>query len=284
MIKRKREVKVTVEKAFQNKREEDLKRIQGLRLLDDDFMTRVLEDRQCAELVIRIVLDSPGLVVTEAHTQYTMKNLQGRSARLDVLACDAQKRMINIEVQRSDKGAGARRARYNGSLIDANSIAAGENVEELPDSYVIFITEHDLYHKGMSVYHINRIIQETGTAFEDGLHILYVNGQSQENSAVGILMRDFNCTDPDDMHYELLAERVRFYKEDEKGVEVMCRAFEEVRQEGIRTGRVEGEKKKAQEMALAMLRAGESREKIRAYSGLTDDEIDAVEQEACCLA
>ncbi|MBR1854877.1 MAG: hypothetical protein IJ794_17320 [Lachnospiraceae bacterium] len=36
---------------------------------------------------------------------------------------------------------------------------------------------------------------------------------------LGRLMHDFFCTNPDNMHYEELAQKVRYFKEDEKGVE-----------------------------------------------------------------
>ena len=49
--------------------------------------------------------------------QYSIKNLQGRSVRLDILAVDRENRAYNIEVQRSDRGASEKRARYNLSLI-----------------------------------------------------------------------------------------------------------------------------------------------------------------------
>lgn len=42
-----------------------------------------------------------------------IKNLQGRSVRLDILAVDTNNRTYNIEIQRSDCDAGAKRARYN---------------------------------------------------------------------------------------------------------------------------------------------------------------------------
>ena len=42
------------------------------------------------------------------------------------------------------------------------------------------------------------------------------------------------------MNYELLKETARYYKEDPKGVLIMCRAFEEVRQEGIEQGLEQG--------------------------------------------
>ena len=49
----------------------------------------------------------------------------------------------DIEVQRQDRGAGERRARFNSSLLDAKLLRTGQNPDEIPDFYVIFITEND---------------------------------------------------------------------------------------------------------------------------------------------
>ena len=262
------------DKEQQARRADILQRIQGLRLMDDNFMTRVLENRDCAQLVIRLVLDRPDLEVVESRTQYAIKNLQGRSVQLDIFAHDAEGKKINVEIQRDDRGAGAKRARYHASLIDANTSKPGENLENLLDTYVIFITEHDLYGKGIAVYHIDPIVRETGELFADGQHILYVNGACEDGSAVGKLMEDFRTTEPEKMHYKLLADEVSFYKRDQKGVEIMCRAFEEVRQEGRAEGRAEGDKRRARKVALTMIQAGESIEKIVAYSGLSEEEVE----------
>ena len=45
------------------------------------------------------------LRVQRVHSQHDIKNLQGRSVRLDILAVDEADRVYNIEVQRNDKGA-----------------------------------------------------------------------------------------------------------------------------------------------------------------------------------
>ena len=76
--------------------------------------------------------------------------------------------------------------------------------EELPETYVIFITENDVLGGNRPIYHINRIIEETGKAFDDGAHIIYVNGEYQDDSPLGLLMHDFSCKNPADMHYKLL--------------------------------------------------------------------------------
>ena len=129
---------------FERKHEEDLQRLRGLRLIDDDFMAAVFEERACAEFLLQIILKRDDLTVKEVHGQYSIKNLQGRSVRLDILAVDRENRAYNIEVQRSDRGASEKRARYNSSLLDANLTDAGDDYDALNETYVIFITENDV--------------------------------------------------------------------------------------------------------------------------------------------
>ena len=125
----------TKELDFDRKHEEDLQRLRGLRLLDDDFMQKVFEDKACTEFLLQIILNRTDLKVLRVNGQQDIKNLQGRSVRLDILAVDADNRVYNIEIQRSDKGAGVKRARYNSSLIDANVTEPGEKYENLSLDY-----------------------------------------------------------------------------------------------------------------------------------------------------
>ena len=133
---------------FEQKHKEDLQRLRGFRLLDDDFMSKVFEDKTCAEFLLQIILQRHDLKVQSVQGQYDIKNLQGRSVRLDILAVDTNNRTYNIEIQRSDRGAGAKRARYNSSLIDANITEAGDKYDALTETYVIFITENDVLKAG----------------------------------------------------------------------------------------------------------------------------------------
>lgn len=250
-----------------DKHQEDLQRLKNLRLLDDDFMTRCFENEPaCAELVLHIVLGNPGLEVKSVQTQYTMKNLMGRSVRLDIYAVDQDGKRYNIEIQRSDKGASEKRARYNSSLMDANCLKTGESVENLPETYVIFITEHDIIGEGEPIYHIERSIVGKNRLFGDGSHILYVNSECKDDTPLGKLMYDFGCTDPKDMHYPVLAERARFYKEEKEGVDIMCKAMEDMR------------KQERVETACRMLAKQKfSYEEIAELTDLTVDEVKALD-------
>ena len=264
---------------LERKRLEDLQRIQSLRLLDDDFMNKVFEDKACAEFLLQIILERTDLTVQKVHSQHNLKNLQGRSVRLDILATDEAGRVYNIEVQRSDKGAGAKRARYNSSLIDANITEPGDNYENLNETYVIFITEHDVLKAGRPIYHIDRMIQETNALFGDGSHILYMNAQIKDNTALGQLMHDFACTKAEEMHYPILAKRVRYFKEEQEGVATMSRIFEEIKREAAQEAARKTAREKSIQVARRMLRMGKySYEEISAISDLTMDEVKALDE------
>lgn len=86
------------------------------------------------------------------------------------------------------------------------------------------------------MYPIDRINAATGQIFDDRQHILYVNASYSGEDPLGILMHDFLCSDPDDMKTPLLAEKARYLKTDPKGVELMCKALEELREESFQRG------------------------------------------------
>ena len=124
--------------------------------------------------------------------------------------------------------------------MDMNGSVSNEKYKDLEEMYVIFITETDVFRKGLPIYHIERKIEETNTRMNDGMHIIYVNAENQQNTDLGRLMHDFQCTNAEDMYYDRLKEHVRYFKEDERGIRSMCEIWDEVRQEGIEEGKAEG--------------------------------------------
>ncbi len=61
-------------------RAEILNIIENFRLMDDTFMSKVFEDKACAELLLRVILNRDDLTVVKVVSQFELKNLQGRSA------------------------------------------------------------------------------------------------------------------------------------------------------------------------------------------------------------
>lgn len=83
-------------------------------------------------------------------------------------------------------------------------------------------------------------------------------------------MHDFSCTDAADMYYGTLADRVRFFKESKEGIEIMCKAMEDMRNESLQEGIREGMKATARRM----LAAGKyALEEIVNISGLSLEEV-----------
>ena len=116
-----------------------------------------------------------------------------------------------------------------------------DKLENFAETYVILITERDVMGDGLPIYHINRVVEETGKKFQDKAHITY----------------------------EVLAERVRYFKEDEEGVAAMCKAMEDMRNEATL--------EKAKKTALNMLMLGKlSYEEIAQCAELPVDEVKAL--------
>ena len=255
--------------------QEDLQRLRDLRPIDDDFMRCLFKDNiPLAEFVLRIITNKQDLVITDCETQKDMKRLAGaRSICLDAYGTDSAGKRYDLEIQRQEKGADPHRARYHSSVMDVENLHSGQEFKELPDTYTIFIIEKDFYGKGEPVYPIERINLATGKSFEDGEHILYVNGEYRGESNLGKLMHDFNCTQASDMNFELLAERTRYLKENPKGVSEMCRIMEDMRNESLKEGIKEG----AISTAKKMLADGTiTLEKIAEFVGLSIDEVKKI--------
>ena len=253
--------------------EEDLQRLRGFRPIDDTFMRCLFRDNlPLAQLVLRIITGKSDLVLTREETQKDLKRLLGaRSLCLDVHGVDSENREYDLEVQRADRGARPERARYHSAAMDIEALDAGQEFEELPETYTIFVTENDFFGKGAGIYPIERMNIVTNAPFNDREHILYVNGQYKGDDDLGRLMHDFLCNDPDEMHYELLAERSRYFKEDPKGVSEMCKAMEDMRNEALEIGRVRGLEEGRTEGHLNTLI--DSVRNLKAKLGLSDQQV-----------
>jgi predicted transposase/invertase (TIGR01784 family) len=276
----KKQKKPRYKKSKEQLHAEDLERLHRFRPIDDTFMRSLFRDNApLAQFVLRIIMEKPDLVLTDYETQADMKRVTGaRSVCLDVYATDGAGKKYDIEVQRADKDAGAYRARYISSVMDVENLDEGSDFTDLPDTCVIFITENDYYKLGEPVYVIQNMNTTTSQLFGDGRYILYVNGENRDNTELGKLMHDFNCADPDEMYFKILADKTRYLKKSRKGVAEMCRVMDEMRDElrdefyteGVEVGMKKGKKEGKKEGRLEQARATAMKLKIK---GSSIDEI-----------
>lgn len=257
--------------------QKDLETLEKLRILDDTLMREVFRNNlELAQFMLRIIIGKPDLVLTKEETQYDLQHLFGsRSITLDVFGEDSDGKQYDCEVQIADDGANAHRARYHSAVMDVDNLKIREDFRSLPDTYVIFITENDVWGEGQPIYLIDRINTTTSKHFNDGEHIIYVNGaydNKDDTSDLAKLIHDFRCKKADEMVLTPFADIMKFLKETPKGVDRMCKVMEE---------RVKDtEYRKAISIAVNLLKLETiSREEIANATGLSLETINALAEE-----
>lgn len=244
--------------------------IANLTLMNNKFMNKVFDgDIPTAQLLLRIILKDDKIIVDEVSIQHFIQNLYGHSAQLDILATDADGRKFNVEVQRNDDGAPAKRAHFYSSSLDTFFLQEGHKYHELNDIYVIFITENDILGEGRPVHNITRRIIESNNNFNDSSYIIYVNASCQDNTPIGKLMHDFNCADPDKMYYLKLAKRVNFFKKTKEGERNMTDIIEIYAEQQAEKRACE----RVSAIAAKLLAEGESIEKTARITDLPLEEV-----------
>ncbi|WP_027727077.1 hypothetical protein [Treponema bryantii] len=164
-------------------------------------------------------------------------------------------------------------------MIDSHTLQKQEDTETLPNLYIIFILEHDIFDKGEAMYRVIKHLDVQDSdgkylKYEDGCNIMYVNGDYRGDNPLGKLMHDFSTPNADEMYYDELAEKVRYHKQDSEGVKVVSKIVEEYGDEraaaALQQGIQQGSQQKAEEAAINLLKMKKlSPEEIADAQGLS---------------
>ena len=255
------------------------KALKEMCLMDDALFSKCFDgDRKCSSLMLRIILGRNDLDVTEARTQRWIQNIENHSVKLDIAAKDSKGKLYNIEMQKASGKSLRKRARYYSAMIDTRSLRKSHGYDRLPESYVIFITRKDIFRKGQAIYEIERRIEGSWEEYGDGTHIIHVCAvNADEDTDLGHLVHDLLCTDPEDIHYNELREKVSYYKNDEEGIIEMTTEFNKMLKESDQRGERRGRREGRRETAINMIADGSiSLEKIAKYSGLSLNEVESI--------
>lgn len=246
--------------------------VSKLNVIDDVFFQKMAEDKEVCEEILRIILEKPDLVVVESQTQRFLRNVGSHSVVLDLLCQDKTGDYFNIEVQKADDDNHQKRIRFNRSNIDTAFVEKGIPYKDFPDVYLIFISRFDPFQENRTIYHINRVIEETGTVVENGVHEIYVNTVVNDGTDIAELMQFFKRSVGEHQKFQKLSKRVKYFKESQEGVTEMCQlvedyAAEKVRDEAIKT-------------AINLLRNGVSAELVaKSIPSLSLDFIKALQKQ-----
>ena len=140
-------------------KDRNLKIIENMTIMDDIFMSVFFEERpECAEDILSAVLPFK-IKVESVHTHYHYTSANGHEVIFDIHAKEENDgKKLDIELQKRSDGASPRRARYYSSTLDTMSLQRGQEYDELEDTYVIFITEHDIFKEKKPIYRVERHI------------------------------------------------------------------------------------------------------------------------------
>lgn len=81
--------------------EEKKERVEGFRPIDDVFFEVLADDREVCQEILRTILEDKALIVEKVIVHCSIKNIFGRSVRLDALCILGDGAKCNIEVQRA---------------------------------------------------------------------------------------------------------------------------------------------------------------------------------------
>ncbi len=207
-------------------REEKVQDIQEYVLMDDIFFEAFSANERAVEEVLQTILEDNDLRVVQTIPQKSIRNLYGRSARLDVLCILGNGKFCNIEIQRSNKDDHARRVRFNGSLITTRESNPGEFFEKVPAVTIIYISEFDIFKGGKTIYHVDSYLRETGTPYDDGFTEVFVNTVNNDGTKIARLMKHFTEKYVHDMEFPELSAEVMRLKTTKGGQEFMCAIME----------------------------------------------------------
>ena len=143
-------------------------------------------------------------------------------------------------------------------MLFRSYLEKGKPYADLPDLFIIYISETDLWKAGFTTYLVKKYFENTDIPYDDGQHIMYVNAAINDGTKTANLMQYFKTADPDDMNHGDLSKRIHWLKCEEGGYQEMCEISEKI----FKEGQIEGELKKAKSTAMRLADMGLATEKI----------------------
>lgn len=222
-----------------------VKELKELNLTSDLLSSVVFEDTAAIQDVLRILTGICDLKILRVEPQRSLRNLYGRSSILDIWAEDSRGNQYNMEIQIAENEDHLKRSRFIQSRIDSRSLGSGMGYDELPDLYLIFVTEKDFLNVRTGITRIVRIIKGTDRQIENGVHEIYANleypSEDEEVTRLLQFIGDTNNPEISRDGFQNLSERVEYLKNETGGARGMCELMEREWNNGREEGRKEGE-------------------------------------------
>ena len=259
------------------------------------FEEILLRNKEITKQLIETLLGIPDIsdikyISVEDVHHNTHKN---KGIRIDVYIKSQAGVAYIVELQRKDTKEIEKRMRYYQAVSDSRQLPTGHPYKDLKDSYVIFICREDIFGKGLYKYSFeNTCLELEGLKLNDGAYKIVFNTQGTKGEvcksslAFLNLVEGISSDDPLVKKIEAAAEKI---KADEMWREAYMQSllrdqdkfdsgFDSGFCSGFDSGVEQGESRKEIQIAVKMIKRGDSTKEIIEITDLPEQEIEKLKE------
>ena len=200
-----------------------------------------------------------------------------KGIRLDVYAFGSTK-AFNLEMQASDTDELPERARYYQSALDLDDLNSGTDYKELKTSYIIFICVPDIFGKGLGKYTFeNTCIENSEIKLNDRAYKYFFIAKNYDkilNEEQRAFLRLVTSNESTSLFADKLSQLVDNAKQNTQWRKQFM-DFQHYMSQSFR----EGKEEKSIEVAINLLKEGDSPEKVSRCIGLPLEKVLELKQQ-----
>ena len=269
-MKRKKEM---VKKTAEQHSEETEALVAELRPIDDTLFEVIVQREGVFEEILDAVFEGkrPKVRKLSVSAQKSIRNISGRSVRIDAVGEDGKNIVYGLEVQRSDNDNHLKRARLIEAILTAYFSEKSAAFADVPDVCIVFMTEFDYLKTNSAVTKIRLLAEGVGdnaktVEVNDGSELYFVSAKVDDGSKASRMMRLFLQSSFEDVEFPCLSKAVMDVKNDPEEVKKMCATIENYAE-----NKVKEQKRKTFEN---LLNDGFSVERALKYSGAELEDVE----------
>ena len=191
-----------------------MRRFTNLISSDNILFLSVMKVEKAFRHVLSIIMDKDIVELKTYNVESVVLNKEGKRAiRLDTWATDSDGIQYNVEMQNDNNDDLPKRSRFNQSLLDTPVLKAGQRTKyrNLPETYIIFITQRDLFGMDRACYRFCQICEDMHELhLKDGTHRYFLNMESLNGDPVLVsLLQYMKDTTLENPHICIQDPRIR---------------------------------------------------------------------------
>ena len=205
----------------------------------------IFKNEECVIEILRVIRKNKDIGIENLTTKQKIHNFNGKDIEMDIYSKvkhDITKH-IDLEIQNDKDKAPIKRLIYYLGMLLSYISDKGQDWKEIPLGECICIMKKDYFQKGLPIYNIKLMIEETHEVIK-GYGITVVNGEYDGEDEIGELIHDMKCSDYQQIRNKVLRKHMKYYKGTKEGekemTELLEKLIEEEKEEGYNQGKEDG--------------------------------------------